>query len=226
MKQSGSWDTDVRRPKSGNKSVLRLWGIAVLLGLASLTAQASENLATGVTLFERGQFAAARQFFEAFVSQRPTDPVGAYYLGRLAFEGEQYEQAATWFEQAVRLDNGNSDYHRWLERAYGQQAQQAGGAAYFLARKIKTHLEKAVELSPDDIEARFDLIEYYLQAPPFLGGDAGKAKVQADEITKRNPAEGRKAWQRCEQDEAQSPGEETPLPRRAHENGSISLGEE
>jgi hypothetical protein len=38
--------------------------------LASLAAQASENLATGVTLFERGQFAAARQFFEAFAGER------------------------------------------------------------------------------------------------------------------------------------------------------------
>jgi len=156
-------------------------------------------MAAGVTLFEHRQFAAAQQFFEAFVSQYPTDPAGAYYLGRIALESKRYSQAATWFERAVQLDGDNSDYHRWLGRTYGQQAQRAGGEAFFLARKVKTHLEKAVELNPDNIEARFDLMEYYLQAPAFLGGDAAKAEGQAREISKRSAAAGRKAWQRCRQ---------------------------
>jgi len=60
-------------------------------------------------------------------------------------------------------------------------------------------LEKAVELNPDSIEARFDLMEYYLQAPAFLGGDVAKAEGQAREISKRSAAAGRKAWQRCRQ---------------------------
>jgi tetratricopeptide (TPR) repeat protein len=152
--------------------------------LAPLAAQAGEDLTTGVTLFERGQFAAAQQFFEAFVSQYPTDPAGVYYLGRIAFESKQYDQASTWFEQAVQLDSGNSDYHRWLGRTYGQQAQHAGGEAFFLARKVKTHLEKAVELNPDNIEARFDLMEYYLQRLPSLAGTLPKPKCKQ----KRSPS--------------------------------------
>jgi hypothetical protein len=54
-------------------------------------------------------------------------------------------------------------------------------------------LEKAVELNPDNIEARFDLLEYYLQAPAFLGGDAAKAQAQAAEIAKRNATAGGKS---------------------------------
>ena len=272
----------MRRPKPSNKSVLRLWGGIVPLGLVSLTAicgcvypsspaydphpiplparaspepvegeetvreqqvqargtvgsnlaenrstvQTSEDITTGMTLFEGGQFVAAQQFFAEFIRQHPTDPVGVYYLGRIAFESNQCDEAVTWFEQAVQLGSDNSDYHRWLGRAYGQQAQQAGGEAFFVARKVKTHLEKAVELNPDNIEARFDLLEYYLQAPAFLGGDVAKARAQAVEIAKRNAAAGRNAWQRCEQEDTQRPGEETPLPRRAHENGSVNLGEE
>jgi len=64
----------VRRPKPSDKSVLRLWGGIALLGVLSLAVQASEDIATGVTLFKRGQFAAAQQFFAAFDSQHPTDP--------------------------------------------------------------------------------------------------------------------------------------------------------
>jgi tetratricopeptide (TPR) repeat protein len=199
-----------------NKSVQRLWRVIAFLGLFSLAAQAGEDITSGVTLFERRQFAAARQFFEEFVSQHPTDPSGMYYLGRLAFESEQYTQATTWFEKALQLDEGNSEYHRWLGRVYGRQAQHAGGEAFFLARKVKTHLEKAVELNPDNIEARFDLMEYYLQAPAFLGGDIAKAKAQATEIAKRNAAAGKKAWQRCLQEDVSAPAKKATVLRRDH----------
>ena len=174
------------------------------------TTQDSENITAGVILFERGEFAAAQQFFEAFVSQHPTNPSGVYFLGRTAFERGQYGQAATWFVQAVQLVSGNAEYHHWLGRAYGRQAQQAGGEAFFLARKVRTHFEKAVELDPDNIEARFDLLEYYLQASIFVSGGLTKAREQAEEIAKRNAEEGRKALQRCEQENAQFLGEEGP----------------
>ena len=52
-----------------------------------------------------------------------------------------------------------------------------GGEAFFLARKVKEHFEKAVALNPDNIEARFDLLEYYLQASyRWLVGAVTKAK--------------------------------------------------
>jgi len=206
----------MRQRKRSRRSILWLWGALVLFSVAPLTAQTSEDVTTGVALFEHGQFTAAQQFFAAFNSQYPTDPAGPYYLGRIAFASEQYAQAATWFERAVQLDGGNSDYHCWLGRTYGQQAQHAGGEAFFLARKVKTHLEKAVELNPDNIEARFDLMEYYLQAPDFLGGDAAKAHVQAEEITKRDAAAGRKAWQRCRQKDVSIREKKATVPRREH----------
>jgi cytochrome c-type biogenesis protein CcmH/NrfG len=209
---SNSGIQNVRQPKRGSKSVRRLWGVIVLLSVA-LVAQASEDMATGVTLFERGQFAAAQQVFEAFVRQYPTDPAGAYYLGRIAFESEQYEQAATWFEKAVQLDGGTSDCHLWLGRTYGHQAQAAKSEAFFLARKVKTHLEKAVELNPDNIEARFDLLEYYLQASAIVAGGLTKAKEQVEEIAKRDATAGRKARQRYEREDAQSLGEEITPPQ-------------
>lgn len=202
----------MRQPKRGNRSLFRFWGSVVFLCLAPLVAQSSDHLAPGVTLFTRGKFAEAQQFFEMVIRQHPENSAVAYYLGRCAFENKQYERASTWFEQAVRLDSGNSEYHHWLGRAYGERAQHAGGEAFFLARKVKTHLEKAVALNPDNIEARVDLLEYYLQAPVFLGGDIAKARAQAVEIAKRNAEAGRKAWQRCKQEDATASGEEAAPP--------------
>jgi len=206
----------MRPPQRGHAAVRWLWCALVLLSTSPVLAHASDNLTTGATLFERGQFTAAQQFFEEFVNQYPTDASGPYYLGRLAYERQRYDQAISWLERAVQLDSSKADHHRWLGRAYGQQAQRAGGEAFFLARKVKPRLEKAVELDPSNIAARFDLMEFYLQAPLFLGGDPAKATAQAAEIAKRDAAAGRKAWQRCEQ-EARSTAPVQPTgPRRLH----------
>jgi tetratricopeptide (TPR) repeat protein len=207
----------MRQQKHSNLPVSLLLGVVVLLCVAPLaaqTTQTNEDVTTGVSLFARGQFNAAQQFFDTFVHQRPTDPIGVYYLGRLAFESKQYDQASTWFEKAVKLDSNNSDYHLWLGRAYGEKAQHAEGDAFFLARKVKKQLETAVALNPDNLDARSDLLDYYLQAPLLVGGDAAKARAQAQEITKRNAEEGRKAWQKCEQVDSLIPVEAVP-PREA-----------
>src|SRR5262245_26005248 len=98
----------MQQPQPVAKVVCWLWRVIACVGLLPLTAQAGEDITIGVTLFESRQFAAAQQFFAEFVNQHPTDPAGAYYLGRLAFENEQYDRAATWFEQAIQLDSGNS----------------------------------------------------------------------------------------------------------------------
>ena len=198
----------MRPPQHSHTAERWLWRVLVLLSITPVLAQAGEDVAPGVTLFERGQFAAAQQFFEEFVNEYPTNAAGSYYLGRLAFERQRYDQAISWLERAVQLDSRNSDYHHWLGRAYGRQAQQEGGTGLFIARKVKTHLERAVELNPDNIAARFDLIEYYLQAPRFLGGDPAKATAQAAEIAKRDAAAGREARQRCEQEAHSTPTEQ------------------
>jgi tetratricopeptide (TPR) repeat protein len=173
-----------------------------------------DDITRGQQLFERGQVVAARQFFESFTTQHPQNPAGAFYLGRIAFSAGQYEQAVQWLEKAVQLDDTNSDYHFWLGHAYGYQARRArSGEQFFIARKVRVHLERAVELNSDNLPARFDLMEYYLQAPLFLGGGLDKARSQAEEIAKRDEKEGTKAWERYKQFEsAAQSGEAGQLP--------------
>jgi hypothetical protein len=77
--------------------------------------------------------------------------------------------------------------------------QASIGEQFFLARKIRTHFERAVEVNPDNIAAQFDLMEYYLQAPAYLGGSAAKARSQAEEISKLDGKAGVQVWERYEQ---------------------------
>ena len=177
--------------------------LLMLSWLSPVSAQAGDIVSVGVGLFEGGDIAAAHRFFSHFVEDQPTNAVGAFYLGRTFFAQEQYEDAIKWFDKAILLDNHNSDYHLWLGRACGYQAQRASVLWQFpLARRVRKHFERAVELNPDNIDARADLAEYYLKAPWFLGGGREKAETQAHEISQRNLAEGLRVWRMIAAEEA------------------------
>ena len=123
----------------------------------------------------------------------------AFAQGQSELQARHYPQAAAWLERAIALDGTQATYYLWLGRTYGYQAQHApAGAQFFLARKVRTCLEKAVELNPELVEARVDLLSFYLQAPSLVGGGVEKAKLQAAEIAKRDPAQGKRAWQHCQ----------------------------
>jgi len=166
--------------------VLAVFTALACAGGLGAPAGAAEDITVGIQLFDEGRLAEARQFCESFAREHPGDPAGLFYLGRIAFAEEHYEEAAAWFEKAVRLGDGNSDYHLWLGRAYGHQAERASVLRQpLLARKVKEHFEKAVALNPENLAARYDLMEYYLRAPRLLGGGQEKAREQAEEIAKR-----------------------------------------
>lgn len=78
---------------------------------------------------------------------------------------------------------------------YGEEAR---AASIFrkpgLAIKAREQFERAVQIDPDFLDARFALIEYDMRAPAFLGGSEAKAITQANEIRKRNPIEGHRAF--------------------------------
>jgi cytochrome c-type biogenesis protein CcmH/NrfG len=114
--------------------------------------------------------------------------------GQSAMARNQVDAAVTAYAKAVELEPRNARYHFLLGSAYGRQAQQSGTLKQaMLARKTKAHFEKAVELDPTMVEARFALIDYYLIAPAVMGGSEEKALHEAGEIRKIDRLEGHRA---------------------------------
>ena len=64
---------------------------------------------------------------------------------------------------------------------------------------VRREFEQAVALDPNYVEARSDLLEFYLGAPRSFGGGIDKAEVQADAIAKLDPAMGQRARALIEQ---------------------------
>jgi tetratricopeptide (TPR) repeat protein len=98
------------------------------------------------------------------------------------------DAAATLLEKAVAQNPKSAEAHYLLGSAYGSQAQKASifGQAS-LAGKTKDEFEKAVELDPNLLDARYGLVEFYTMAPGFMGGSYDKAFAQAAEIKKHDP---------------------------------------
>jgi len=123
------------------------------------------------------------------IKRAPKDARWYNLLCRVYYQLELWDDSMRMAEKALALDPQNSSYHLWLGRAMGRKAEDANPfTAFGLARKVKIEFERAVALDKDNLPARADLSEYYLEAPGFLGGDKNKAKQQADYVVEHDRA--------------------------------------
>jgi tetratricopeptide (TPR) repeat protein len=136
----------------------------------------------------------------------------------------EYKKATEVLEKAVAAEPNNSDYVMWLARAYGRRAEVANPvSAVGLASKSRQYFERAVALDPHNIDALNDLLEYYLEAPGFLGGGMDKAKATVAQITSVNPAEGQWAQSQIDEKHKEPRNAEEHL-RRAVEMAPMQVG--
>jgi tetratricopeptide (TPR) repeat protein len=142
-------------------------------------------------LFEQRKYDQVKKMLTPIGEKDADFAAAQYYLGRVAFEEKEYDDAQDFFEEAVDANNKVADYHNWLGNTYGTIAQKSNMIKQgVLAPKMKKAWENTIALDAKNISARTSLIQYYLQAPGFMGGSIDKAKEVASQLTKLKPAEG------------------------------------
>lgn len=129
----------------------------------------------------------------ALLTPLPSTGTGAAeaqnFLCRVRFMLQQWSQAAAECQQAVNLDEQNSDDHMWLGRVLGQQASHASFvSAYGIAKHSLSEMQTAVKLNPQNGPALSDLGDYYAQAPGIAGGGTDKAQTIALQLDKIDSA--------------------------------------
>jgi Flp pilus assembly protein TadD len=111
-------------------------------------------------------------------------------LGRCLLMLAEHGKAVESLEKAAALNPAGSMTWTWLGRAYGRRAETAFPlAAVGWANKARQAFEKAVQLDGSNGEAVNDLFEFYLQAPPVVGGGQDKARALVPAIARIDPAE-------------------------------------
>jgi tetratricopeptide (TPR) repeat protein len=94
-------------------------------------------------------------------------------------------------EELVRAEPGDAVLWRALGEAYGGKARTASVLSRLrYAKKCRAAFERAVELAPDDIDARTALFTYDMEAPGIAGGSAARAREEAEAIARLDPARG------------------------------------
>ncbi len=172
-----------------------LWLVPTFL-LAVIPGFALDQAAftAAVELYAQRRPLEAQKAFEALAPTAPENAEIRFYLGRLALQRNDHEAAVAHLEKAVALAPTDSRMYHRLGDAYGLTAQKAGiFSKMSWAGKCRTAYEKAVELDPKNIDARWSLMEYCRQAPGIAGGGNDKALVQAQEIKKLDAQRGRVA---------------------------------
>jgi len=195
---------------------VKKWVISVLLGLA-LTGTSFAAAASGKEALKAGKMDEAITLLRAATRERANDAEAWHLLSRAYLSLERWDDAVKAAEKAVALETNNSDYHLWLGRAYGNKAQRANPFRQAgLARKTKREFERAVQLDPDNLDAREDVVEYYLQAPGIMGGSVDKARVEAAAIQQRDQRRGHLVYARIAEHEKQ------PAEAQRHYEGALA----
>ena len=169
--------------------------------LSSLFARGdTASLEAGARAFEAQRWQEALERLSSAVKEEPSNARAAELYGRALYEENDLPRAVEWLQRATALDPGSSSASYWLGRAYGEQAIHGNLMLRGrLAGRIRRAFERALELDPDNADARIGLLEFYLQAPSFMGGSFEKARALTDDLRRRDPFRAHLAKARLEE---------------------------
>jgi tetratricopeptide (TPR) repeat protein len=157
--------------------------LATVFTVGALCAHAStEALAQAKGALQAGQADTAL----ALLQSQPSSAEVHNLRCRVFFALEQWDAAESECQQAVSLEEHDSDFHMWLGRALGEKADHTWfGSAFSLAKRARMEFEEAVRLNSQNAAALADLGEFYYEAPAVVGGGAEKADevaIQLDRV--------------------------------------------
>ena len=102
------------------------------------------------------------------------------------------DEAVALAEKCVAAHPKTSVCHDALGQALGTKAMMRGILASIgSAPTIRESFKTAVELDPQNMSARFDLLQYYMQAPSIVGGGSDKARLLAIDTAKAHSEGGK-----------------------------------
>lgn len=119
----------------------------------------------------------------------------SYYLAMAQLRRGDIQEAGDSVEIAIDRDEANARFHALKGVIHTQQVQDAGlFGKMSLAGDIREAFERAVELAPDRVGYRQNLLGFYLHAPGIAGGSTARGRKQADAIAKLDKAAGNRAF--------------------------------
>ncbi|MDI9258043.1 tetratricopeptide repeat protein [Flavobacterium sedimenticola] len=144
----------------------------------------------GKKLFVQGNYASAKPILENVIKETPNHLTALEYLGDIEGNNKSWDKAMEYYGKLIALKPTEANYHYKYGGCLGMKAKESSKfKALGMIDDVKGCFEKAIQLNPNHIEARWALIELYLQLPGIVGGSEKKAQRYANELAKISPVD-------------------------------------
>lgn len=164
--------------------------MALLVPTAPLPAQAGAPDSVR-RLVDAGRPGEAYVHGRAAVRAAPRDPAALAALAVGAMAVERYDEAVDAADDMAAAAPEVSSYQLVLGQAYLSHARDRPNlGAVGKVKRGRAAVERAIALDPDNLDARYTLMQFLLQAPGIAGGSREGARRQAEEIARRDPRRG------------------------------------
>ena len=149
------------------------------------------NFEKAEKLFKDEKYSQAEVLFEGILKTNPADTKVIEYLGDIAGQSKSWDKAIVFYKKLKLLKPSEADYHYKYGGALGMKAKTVNKfKALGMIDEVKGSFEKAIVLNPKHIDARWALIELYIQLPGIVGGSEYKALKYSNELAKLSPVDG------------------------------------
>lgn len=142
-------------------------------------------------LFEEGKLEQAKPMFEVLLKKNPSNIKIMEYLGDIAGRSKAWDEALLYYGKLKKAKPSEANFYFKYGGVLGMKALEVNKfKALGMIDDIRTNFEKAIQLNPKHIEARWALIELYLQLPGILGGSEKKAIQYSNELSQISAVDG------------------------------------
>lgn len=149
------------------------------------------NFEKAQQLFEEGKLEQARPMFEVLLKKNPSNIKIIEYLGDIAGRSKDWDEALLLYGKLKKAKPSEANFYFKYGGVLGMKALEVNKfKALGMIDEVRTNFEKAIELNPKHIEARWALIELYLQLPGILGGSEKKAIQYSNELSQISVVDG------------------------------------
>ena len=165
--------------------------LVLLFLLAPILIWSQSNFEKGEKLFHAKKYDEAQVILEGVLKTKPSDIKTLEYLGDITAHHKEWIKGAEYYKKLKELKPTEAEYFYKYGGCLGMRAMEVNKfKAMGLVGDMKSAFERAIVLNPKHLQARWALIELYLQLPGIAGGSESKALKYSNELAKISPVDG------------------------------------
>ena len=149
------------------------------------------SLSDAEILIKSKKFSKAETVLTTFIKENPNDIKATELLGDAFGHQKKWDEAIKQYKQLVKAKSTEANFHYKYGGALGMKALTISKLkALGIIGDVKSSFLKAAELDPKHIDARWALVELYMQLPGIVGGSKSKSFKYANELEKLSKVDG------------------------------------